>query len=397
MLPQPLYKQRFLFIACLFTALSLLSGCAGFNHVTTTNTQPLQQQVAAIPDAQLLDLAVLPFDPNLSSLPSDGAISPVVRRAEAQFFPSQLAATIQKTAAWGAVRQVPSRDTITDVYVKGKILESDGETLRLQVTVSDVSNKVWYTKKYSETVGKYAYDRYRRNGQDPFQGLFNRIANDLLKQRQQLAASRAEKLRTIAALRFAKDFSPDAFSDHIKENRSGELEVTRLPAPNDPILRRIQKIRHRDNLFVDTLQGHYDNFSRRMERPYQDWRLASYDERIALAEVKRQSRIRTIAGIAAVIGGILAQNSSHASSRAAGAVAIGGGAVLVKSGISKGSEAAIHKAALKEMAQSLESEVEPQVVQLEDRTITLKGNAEAQYKQWKALLKKMYDAERGGI
>jgi hypothetical protein len=69
--------------------------------------------------------------------------------------------------------------------------------------------------------------------------------------------------------------------------------------------------------------------------------------------------------------------------------------MVVKSGLSKRAEAQIHIEALAELGQSLEAEIEPQVIELEDRTITLTGNVEAQYQQWKELLRQMYALERG--
>ena len=366
--------------------------------MTTTVVTPLEQQTAPVDDSRLLDLAVLPFDPGLENIKSDDTtISPTVRTAEAHYLPNQLADTIQKTGAWGAVRLVPSQATVVDVYVAGKIVESNGETLTLDIDVSDSSNRHWYKKTYTETVGNYAYDQQNKLQRDPFQGLFNRIANDLLEYRQKLPQEEAKTLRTISALRFAKDFSPEAFSGHITETPSGQLEIYRLPADNDPILQRIERIRERDYLFIDTMQEYYDTFGRQMDTSYQDWRAASYAEIVSVRELKRQSMTRTIGGVAAVIGGILAAGSNNGSSRAAGTLAIGAGALMIQSGWSKRGELKIHEDALTEMAQSLEAEVQPQVIQLEDRTVTLTGNVEAQYQQWKALLREIYQAERGGI
>lgn len=380
--------------------LSLLSlcACSGPNRITTTVVTPLEQQTAPVDDSRLLDLAVLPFDPGLENIKADDTtVSPTVRTAEAHYLPNQLADTIQKTGAWGAVRLVPSQETVVDVYVAGKIVESNGETLTLDIDVSDSSNRHWYNKTYSETVGNYAYDQQNKLQRDPFQGLFNRIANDLLEYRHKLPPDEAKTLRTISTLRFAKDFSPEAFSGHITETPSGQLEIYRLPAENDPILQRIERIRERDYLFIDTMQEYYDTFGHQMDNSYQEWRAASYDEMVSVRELKRQSMTRTIGGVAAVIGGIIAAGSNNGSGRAAGTLAIGAGAMMIQSGWSKRGELKIHEDALTEMAQSLEAEVAPQVIELEDRTVTLTGNVEAQYQQWKALLREIYQAERGGI
>ena len=262
----------------LFTSLAI-AACGG-QQVTSTVVTPLEHQTIVVDESQLLDLAVLPFNPGLEDQGSqdESTLLPAVRNAESQHLAHKVAATIQQTSAWGAVRTVPSHETVVDVYVEGTIIHSDGEKLRLDISVSDTSNRHWYTKSYTETVGQYAYDQGRQTKRDPFQGLYNRIANDLLKYRQQLSANDATKLRTISSLKFARDFSPEAFGDHIEETPGGQLNIIRLPAANDPILQRIERIRERDYLFIDTMQEHYDAFSHRMDKPYQEWRMATYQE-----------------------------------------------------------------------------------------------------------------------
>ncbi len=395
---RPMQIKSLIYTAVLVLTSLTLSACGG-QRVTSTIVTPLEHQTLAVEESQLLDLAVLPFDPGLDKpeIADDPAISPAVRNAESQYLANKLASTIQKTSAWGAVRTVPNRQTVVDVYVEGTIVHSDGETLALDISVSDSSNRHWYTKPYSESVGQYAYEKGINVSRDPFQGLFNHIANDLLQYRQQLSAKNVKELRSISSLKFARDFSPEAFGDHIKETPGGQLEIIRLPAENDPILRRIERIRERDYLFVDTMQEHYDAFSHRMDKPYQSWRMATYEEIASVRELKRQSRNRTIGGIVAVIGGIVAAGNNNGAVRSAGAVSIGAGALLVKSGLSKKAELKIHEDVLAELGQSLEAEIEPRVIELEDRTITLTGNAEAQYTQWKALLREIYQAERGEI
>ena len=78
-------------------------------------------------------------------------------------------------------------------------------------------------------------------------------------------------------------------------------------------------------------------------------------------------------------------------------MAIGSGALLVKSGLGKRAEAQIHVEALAELGQSLEAEVEPRVIDLEDQTITLTGNVQMQYQQWREILRKIYLSERGEL
>ncbi|MBL4780890.1 MAG: hypothetical protein JKX92_01505 [Porticoccaceae bacterium] len=390
--PRPVSRP----IVCLLAGL-LLSACNAPIQVKSTTYTPLQLENTEIAEAELLDLGVLAFDPGLDELSDKQAetVLPAVRVAEGHYLANQLARTIQDSSAWGAVRVLPSREVVTDVYIEGSILHSDGEKLELNISVSDTSGQQWYQRSYAQEASKYAYERRKSLYRDPFQGLFNRIANDLIEHRKTLNSKQATTLRDISTLRFAQDFSPQAFDQHILADRQGRLEIKRLPASNDPILARIQRIRERDYLFVDTTQEYYDAFSLQMAAPYHSWRAQNYDEVLATRQLKRQSRERTIGGIATIIAGIVASGSDSGSARAAGAVAIGSGAMLVKSGLAKKGEAQIHIEALAELGQSLETEVEPRTVTLEDQTITLNGNVQAQYAQWKTLLQKIYSLERG--
>ncbi|MGV6807332.1 MAG: hypothetical protein ACWA5K_05460 [bacterium] len=380
---------------------ALLAGC-GQTVVKSTEKEALRISDQYYDETHLLDIGVVPFDPGLDNADDDATLLPEVRNAEARFIASRLVETVQRTAAWGAVRVIPAKASVVDVYVEGTILHSDGEKLELSVRVSDSTGRKWYSREYEEIVGKYSYEKRRELQREPFQSLYNRIANDLLDYRRQLDIARVETIRTISEIRFAREFSPDAFDGYIAESGSrkgdGELTLVRLPADSDPQLQRIRKLRERDYLFVDTVQEYYDAFSRRMETPYHEWRANSYEEILAVRELRRQSRNRTIAGVAAIIAGVaVAAESNNAGAQAAGVTAVGAGGLLVKSGLAKRQEAQIHVEALVEMGQSLESEIEPHVIELEDRTVTLTGNVEAQYAQWKELLGEIYRAERGEL
>ena len=374
----------------------LFGGCTHSTTIKSTNHIPLHQQATTIPENQLLDVGVVTFDPGLDTIDDDDAVLPEVRNAESYYLANQLRTAIQDSAAWGAVRVLPSTKAVTDVYVQGSIVESNGETLKLAISVSDTSGQAWYKKTYQINASEYAYQRRNLRQRDPFAGLFNQIANDLFEYRQTLDGAAASKLRTISELRFARDFSPESFNQHIVEDRKGVLDIARLPARNDPILGRIKQIQTRDELYIDTLQEYYDNFSLRMEEPYQVWRTETYHEVIAARELKRQGTLRTLGGIAAVIAGIAASGSSDGSARMAGAVAVGSGGLLIQSGIGKRAEAQMHVEALAELGQSLEAELEPRVIELEDRTITLTGNIENQYQQWREILQKIYQTENLG-
>ena len=104
-----------------------------------------------------------------------------------------------------------------------------------------------------------------------------------------------------------------------------------------------------------------------------------------------------IAGGAAILAGVLAQTSGSRTTRNAGAVGVLGGGALLKSGLEKRAESNIHSLALEELGQSLDAEITPRVIELEDRTVRLTGNVEDQYDQWRELLADIYAAELAAL
>lgn len=374
----------------------LCTSCTSTTTRKTTRVIPLDRETQQIAEAELLDVGVYLFDPGLEAVEADTVIFEDVRNAEARYMAVHLMEAIQSSAAWGAVRVVPLTSNNSDVSVKGKILHSDGERLELQVSVSDISGQQWYTKDYEGLASKYAYGRKSRaNADDPFQSVYHQIANDLLQwRRKHFDSAYLRQLRTVSLLKFAADFSPDAFSDHLQEHK-GVLTVKRLPADNDPMMRRIMQIRERDYLFVDTLQDYYGAFTKDISAPYHEWRGQSYNEVIALRKLKKQARRDTLLGVVAIIGGIAAAGSDNGSARTAGAVAVAGGGYMIKSGFDKRAQSEMHVEALQELGESLQAEIEPQIIDLEDRTITLSGSVDNQYQQWRELLRDIYRSETG--
>jgi hypothetical protein len=368
---------------------------AAVDKVTSSTIDPIRTPSTSIPADALLDIGIPPLNDGLHLTDEDDTVFPEVRYAEAIYFSNQLAKTLEKSGAWGAIRVTPSTDVVMDLYITGVILQSDGETLELDIQVFDSSGRQWIDDRYTQTTGKYAYDRRIKNMGDPFQNLFTQIANDILAFRETLTHEQAVQLRQISELRFAREFSPEAFNEHISESKKGILKIERLPAQNDSILERVQKIRERDYLYVDTMQDYYDVFSQQMHIAYQDFRRASYDSVVKSRQLKKQGRRRIIAGMAAIITGIYGRTAGDSRlERDASTATAAVGGYIIKSGLEKKQEAAAHTESVAEMGASLESEIAPQVIELEDRTITLSGTVQAQYQQWRELLQQIYKQER---
>lgn len=376
--------------------LCLITACVN-QTVKSTRVPQVQTLQAELPEAMLLDVGVAIFDPGLDEDDADESfLYPEVRRAEARYMPYLLVEAIQSSGAWGAVRVVPNENQAMDLLVSATILGSHGEQLKLRVLAKDATGTTWLSKDYESKASRYSYETTRARF-DPFQAVYNKIANDLLKAQQAKSPEEFSNIRLVNELRFARSFSPDAFEGYLSTDGKGNYSISRLPAQDDPMLLRVRKIRERDYLFIDTLQEYYSSFNGQMLGPYQEWRKQSYDEAMALQELRSESQRRLIAGVAAVVAGIAAASSNNSSARSAANVAIAGGGYLVKTGLDKRNEADIHIQALEELGLSLEAEIAPQVIELEDRSVTLTGSVQDQYEQWRELLKQIYQTEVGDI
>jgi predicted HAD superfamily Cof-like phosphohydrolase len=382
--------------------LILLAGCSGIaTHQNVNNDEQVQKSATEISEDQLLDVWIELFEPG--ALPDDtekaSGLSEEIREAEARYMPLQLRDTMEKTGYWGAVRVVPQGTEGGEVLVRGSILVSDGENLELAITALDASGREWFSSTYEAEVSMEAYRSAGRSGQDVFQALYNAIANDLAAHRATLTAEDIITVRRVAALHFAADLAPDAFADHIQRSEEGHFAVTRLPALDDPMYRRVNAIRERDFLLIDTLNGHFDNFYHEMQDPYEQWRKTRVEELAALREIQRQARNRKLMGAAAILGAIaieaLGGDSTRASTGSLRNVMIVGGAYAIKTGFDKDSETTIHREAIEELGESFSSETRPLVVEVEGETHELTGSAEVQYSKWRALLKSIYVSETG--
>ncbi|MET0536182.1 MAG: hypothetical protein ABW171_18350 [Steroidobacter sp.] len=370
----------------------------------THETRPQQrvklvQAASEIPEAQLLDVGVRLFEENL---PKDEKemeeehIFPEVRKAEARYLPMQLRNTLEGTGQWGQVRVMPSDAEALDVYVSGKIIESTGQMLRAEVTVIDASGRQWFKKEYEQLADTRSYKDQTGKPRDPFQNLYNTLANDMLAYRQQLQANDLENIRRISELRFASELAPYAFSSYMTQDKKGMKQVVRLPSDGDPMMERMDRIRERDYALLDTINEHYSLFADNMSEPYTNWRRYSYSELEAKDEARRAALTRKLLGAAAIVGGLVvgAEANTYAG-QAAATGAIFGGAYAVKSGFDKGAEVKMHSDSLKQLGESFQSEVQPMVVEVEGRTLQLKGTAEEQYHEWRRLLKELYENETG--
>src|SRR5689334_12866017 len=133
-----------------------LSGCV------VQDTKPLpkvdaRQAVREIPAEQRLDVVVHSFDPGIPAAQAADEdalakkrIYPDLRKAESRYFAVMLRNTLESSAQWGAVRVAPDTVQFVDLAVSGRIVESTGKHLVLEITARDAAGRLWLDAKRFE-------------------------------------------------------------------------------------------------------------------------------------------------------------------------------------------------------------------------------------------------------
>ena len=389
-------NQPMFFLLALI-ALIFFSGCATtLRSQKVVPTQILEAQ-EEIPENQLMDVGILVFETEemTQETADKEKTTAEIRKAESNYMPYHLKNTLQQSSQWGAVRVVPDKTASTEVIVKTKIVKSNGEKLVLDVDVADAAGIKWFHKSYVMKADRGTYSNTLKGEKDAFQNLYNTIANDMAKHKLKMSPEEVRNIRTVSQLRFAEDFAPVVYKGYLIRDKKDKLTINRLPADDDPMMKRLQRIREREYMYVDVLNNYYEVFYNEMWASYENWRQLSYDEIGAIRKIKRDAMIRQLAG-ALMIAGAVALGASDISNTAAvqtGMIILGGQVLINGMNISK--EAKIHSEAIKELSESFGNEMKPIVMEFEGKQYELTGSAQEQFDTWRKLLRQIYYAETG--
>ena len=346
-----------------------------------------------LPPEELLDIGILLFDPNIPE-EEDDFIFPEIRKAEARYMPFHLKKTLQDTGFWGGVWVLPEISEAIDLIVTGRIEVSDGLDISIRIGVWDITGKEWVNKVYSSTIAQSSYSKRRDLTQDPYQNVYNKIANDLVKIKQQFETEELERISEIGDIRFAAELIPNVYNEYLVKDKKNIYQAQRLPDDDDAIMQRVYNIQEREFLLLDTLNEYYAQLYENISQPYEDWRKLSREDMITYQELKKSARTRQLLGAAALLGAIASDGDSRASSTMR-QMAIYGGMEAMRSGFGKASEAKIYKESMKELGTAFDSQAEPLIIELEGQTIRLTGNAQEKFLEWRKLLKQIYIDETG--
>jgi hypothetical protein len=399
-------------IACLLIYSHFLAGCVtndsqnGLIKAGPELSSSYEKEVSeAIAISPKLDVIIPVFDPGLSENAEnyeEEGIWPELRRAEANRFAYKLKQALDNTNAFGAVRVTPDKTASGDLYVLGKIEESNGEDVKFRLNVVDISGKEWLDDSFKYEVQESFYKNYRSSGTDPYAPVFKEAADKILKILKKRSFSELDDLKYIADLRFGASFNDIVFMEYM--NTDGNyIKLVSKPSDNDPMLQRVIAIRVREQLFVDNLQQNYASFSQNMDDSYLRWQEASFTETQLRKEAQRKSAMKAIGGVLLIALTIAAAVASGNNSNSFGVpdptlatAAIAGGfasAWMLSSSFQSREEAEFHKGAIDELGESINLELAPRVVSFEDETVELTGNIQEQFTQWREFLKRIYEQE----
>jgi hypothetical protein len=426
-------------VIALFVVVGFLGACAStykereISHKETVLDRP----ESSLRDNELLSVRIEAFDPG--SLPEDPnlakGLSMEVRNAESYYVPVQLKNAMERSGHWGLVRVVPKGTREGEVIVTGKMIESDGEILKLSVNVKDATGVNWFSKDYESVISEDIYRAAEEQNIDVFHFFYNQIANDIAGYKKKLSAADKRSIRQVSELRFGADFAPNLFKDYISKAPQKEISsdqddplqqlitfingpqnsdrskpvytVLRLPAEEDPIVKRVQRIRSREEFLIDTLDQQYDSLARDITDAYSQWRRSRLTEINAIREADRvkrdqQGKALAIGILGALAGAAIASNRNCYSCASTGAaIATVAVAIAVQKAVqaSKQAEAdtSLRKIALEELGQSLVSDVKPVVIEVEGRTVELTGTVEEKFQKWREILKELRKMELGPL
>ncbi len=230
---------------------------------------------------------------------------PRCARPRPAIMPNLLSQAMQDSGAWGAVRVVPDTTQITDLLVQGKILHSDGEELQLQITATDSRGYVWLDKKYTGNASRYAYRSVTtRTTMTRSRRCTTPSPTTCWKLQEELREEDRENVRLVTELLFARSFSPDAFDGYLEaEPQEASTWCCACRPRTTPCWSGCAASASATRCSSIPCRNITGLSRTRCTVPYQEWRKLSYQEAVALRELRAESTRNLIAGGVAVARG----------------------------------------------------------------------------------------------
>lgn len=252
--------------------------------------------VDATSDGTVLNVTIPVFDPGVPGDPAvfrDLQVFPRIREIEAKLLPFLLRETLVESGEWGAVRVATKQETAAELQLFGTIVRSDGDSLDLRMVVVDATGRTWLDKVFFGKAGEETTTRHGSKAAPEFRALYAEIAAELTAARDRLGDAAVSNIKGTSLMRYAIELAPSAFGDFLEQTDDGLWRIQRLPARNDPMLMRIERIRNTEFLITDAVDAKFRELNADIARTYRVWRdyrrkFVEYEaENVRFAEAKK--------------------------------------------------------------------------------------------------------------
>jgi hypothetical protein len=178
-----------------------------------------------------------------------------------------------------------------------------------------------------------------------------------------------KNIRRIAELRYAGALAPDAFGDFLSVDELGLYSIRRLPALNDPMLNRVERIREQEYLFIDTADDQFAELYTEMTPVYDLWR-----------QFQREQMLYRTAHDARLANRDKPRKGSYQA---------------YKQSYSGFKWAKIQGQEMKLLAEGFNNEIAPTTMEIEGTVVKLNGSLDERYREWRRILREIYNLETG--
>ncbi|MEM7071043.1 MAG: hypothetical protein AAF403_04720 [Pseudomonadota bacterium] len=346
-----------------------------------------------------IDVMVPVFDPGLpvdtASYTEEG-IWPELRRAESNRFAFKMKEALENTGDFGAVRVVPDDQASGDLFVLGTIIQSNARDVEFKLEIFDSRQKRWGVRKFSYEVEPAFHEDLRNKNKDSYQPVFDEAAQYIVTLLKRRSVDDLGELKQITKLKFASIFSQESFSQYLEKD-DGQLKLVGLPANDDPMVTRVERLKAHDDACVDQLQHNYEDFNLSMNPSYYLWQKEALLEQIAAEEAENKAMLQKILGVVSVAAAVAAVVAGANTDIDTSTLAVGLGGLGIYSwseGRNSSEQGKYHRANLQELGKTLQIEMETQNITLEDEAVELKGNAKEQYIEWRNHLRRIFVEEQ---
>jgi hypothetical protein len=161
---------------------------------------------------------------------------------------------------------------------------------------------------------------------------------------------------------------PGRFTDSLRENEEGLLELVSLPAQDDPMLARVADMRQRHLVFIDTVDEYYQTLYEDIQAAYVLWRRYSLDQTQETLERDQQPET----------------SMSYGDSRSF---------LALSQRYDRFKWSKIYEHEFTELAAGFNNELAPAMLELNGQVHGLSGTMEQQYREWRGILRALFELE----